>query len=218
MGILKGLKEMSRAMDSGPSSESAKGRWLKLEDGQSVKIRVLQELDADSSNYDSALGQAIMAVEHTNPTDYRHKGLCSADDQGRCYGCEQHRRNPKAGWKGRTRLYANVLVDDGREEPYVAIMSQGFGAKSVTPTLVEYANETGSISNIVWKLKRIGKGTETSYNIIPLPNAEMPIPGNVELFDIEKVAVRDIPYAEQEAFYTGASEPVAAATSSSEEW
>jgi hypothetical protein len=220
MGILRGLKEMNRAMESPVHGDGVKGRWVKLEDGQSVKIRVLQELDADSATYDSVYGLAIMAVEHTNPTDYRRKALCSIDDQGRCYGCEQHRRNPKAGWKGKTRLYANVLVDDGKEDPYVAILSQGFGPKSVTPTLIEYAGETGSVSNIVWKLKRIGKGTETAYNIIPLPSAEMAIPDNVELFELEKTAVRDITYEEQEGFYVGVSDPStpSTATSASEEW
>jgi nitric oxide synthase oxygenase domain/subunit len=135
-----------------------------------------------------------------------------------------HRRDPKAGWKGRSRFYANVLVDDGSEEPYVAIFSQGAGPKSATPEIINYAGETGSISNLNWKLKRTGTSTETNYSIIPLPTADAkPIDlDKFELFDLEKTAVRDVPYSEQESFYFGitsdsSAEP-ASATSSAIEW
>jgi hypothetical protein len=220
MGIVKGLNAMNRALDK-PSSggDGARGRWLKINDGQSVKIRFLQELDPDSPTYDKEAGAGFIAVEHTNPSDYRRKALCSINDQGRCYGCEQHRKDPKAGWKGKSRLYINVLVDDGQEDPYVAILSQGSGPKSATPEVIQYAGETGSITNVVWRLKRAGMSTETNYSIIPLPTSEVKSDTKYELYDLEKIAVRDVPYAEQEAFYVGAGvghDDVA--TSSSSEW
>lgn len=217
MGIVKGLSAMNRTLDR-PSggSDGPRGRWVKLADNQSAKIRFLQELDPDSPSYDKDAGVGFIAIEHTNPSDYRRKALCSIDDQGRCFGCEQHRKDPKAGWKGRSRLYINVLVDDGTEDPYVAIMSQGAGPKSATPEIIQYAGETGSISNVVWRLKRTGSGTDTNYSIIPLPTADVE-KGEYELFDLEKIAVRDIPYAEQESFYMG-SENVSHSTSTADEW
>ena len=110
MGLVKGLKAMNQTIDRpNSSSDGPRGRWLKLNDGQSVKIKFLQELDPDSPNYNEKAGLAFIAVEHTNPADYRRKALCSIEDQGRCFGCEQHRRDPKAGWKGRCRLYCNIL-------------------------------------------------------------------------------------------------------------
>jgi hypothetical protein len=222
MGLVKGLAALNAALDKPTSSEAGKGRWLKLDDGQSVKIRFLQELDPDSSEYNNKAGVGFIAVEHTNPKDYRRKALCSADDQGRCFGCEMHRRDPKAGWKGRSRLYINVLVDDGKEEPYVAIFSQGGGAKSATPEIIQYAGETGAISNVTWRLKRQGQGTETSYSIIPLPtaNADAIDLDKLELFELEKIAVRDVPYAEQENFYFGVTSDSSeeSSTSSSVEW
>lgn len=221
MGIVKGLSQMNKALDK-PTTSSAdgpKGRWLKLDDGQSVKIRFLQELDPDSKNYNPKLGVGFIAIEHTNPKDYRRKALCSIDDQGRCFGCEMHRRDMKAGWKGRSRLYINILVDDGNEEPYVAIFSQGAGPKSATPEIIQYAGETGSITDVVWRLKRTGEKTDTNYSIIPLPAANTePIDPNLELFELEKVAVRDVPYSEQEGFYTGSASGEAGSTSSSVEW
>ena len=210
---------MERPVSSG---EGQKGRWLQLKDNQSVKIRFMQELDPDSPSYMEKAGLGFIAVEHTNPKDYKRKALCTIEDQGRCFGCEMHKRDIKAGWKGRSRLYINALVDDGEEDPYVAIFSQGAGPKSATPEIINYAGETGSISNLTWKLKRTGEKTDTNYSIIPLPTADVkPIDLNkYELFDLEKVAVRDIQYADQETFYMGLTSENSneASTSSSIEW
>ena len=223
MGIVKGLKGLNAVMDRPQvNSEGSKARWVKLEDGESVKIRFLQELDPDSPNYNEKNGLGFIAVEHTNPKDYRRKGLCTMEDQGKCYGCEQHRKDYKAGWKGRSRLYMNVLVDDGKEDPYVAILSQGSSGKTVTPTLIEYAGEMGSITNLMWRIKRTGTKTDTSYTIIPLAKDETPFDSSaLELYKLEEVAVRDLPYTEQEAFFNGEgahAESTDSATSSSLDW
>ena len=217
MGLVRGLKAMNSTLDKPSGGDGQKGRWLKLADNQSVKITFLQELDPDSPTYDESRGAGFIAMEHTNPKDYRRKALCSIDDQGRCYGCEQHRKDPKAGWKSRSRLYINVLVADGSEDPYVAIMSQGSGPKSATPEIIQYAGETGSISNVTWRLKRVGQGTETSYSIIPLPVTEQP-KGEFELFDLEKIAVRDVPYSDQASFYDGPDAPSSESSSTSDIW
>ena len=222
MGLVKGLKDLNKVMDKpqASSGESSKARWVKLEDSESVKIRFLQELDPDSPHYNAKSGLGFIAVEHTNPKDYKRKALCSMEDQGKCWGCEQHRKDYKAGWKGRSRLYINVLVDDGKEAPYVAILSQGSSGKTITPTLIEYAGEMGSISNLMWRIKRTGTKTDTSYTIIPLAKDEAAFDSSgLELYELEKVAVRDLPYTEQESFFYGESgndEP--SATSSSVDW
>jgi hypothetical protein len=223
MGIVKGLKDLNKVMDKPQASggDGVKARWAKLEDAESVKVRFLQELDPDSPTYDPVKGLGFIAVEHTNPKDYRRKGLCSMDDQGKCYGCEQHRKDYKAGWKGRSRLYINVLIDDGKEEPYVAILSQGSSGKTITPTLIEYAGEMGSITNLMWRIKRTGTKTDTSYTIIPLAKDETPFDASgLELYDLETTAVRDLPYTEQEAFFAGegGQSEESSATSSSMDW
>jgi len=222
MGIVKGLKDLNKALDKPQSGggDANKGRWVKLEDGESVKIRFLQELDPDSPSYNQKNGLGFIAVEHTNPKDYRRKALCSMDDQGKCWGCEQHRKDYKAGWKGRSRLYINVLVDDGKEDPYVAILSQGSSGKTITPTLIEYAGEMGSISNLMWRIKRTGTKTDTSYTIIPLAKDETAFDSSsLELHVLEESAVRDLPYTEQEAFFNGeGSHEESEPTSGSVDW
>jgi hypothetical protein len=99
----------------------------------------------------------------------------------------------------------------------VAVWSQGISKQSAFNTIREYALETGSISNLEWKIKRNGQGTETSYTLLPTkPDSEPYTWGEVEAFDLEKV-VREIPYAEQENFYFGFGQ-TASVTSSNTDW
>ena len=223
MGIVTGLNAISKAMEQ-PSfnSDGPKGRWFKIGDGQSVKIRFLQEIDPDSPSYSNEAGLGIVAIENQNPKDYKRKAVCTLEDEGQCYGCEEYRRDPKSGWKSKPRFYINVLVNDGKEEPYVSIMSQGIGAKSATSEISQYAIETGSISNLNWKIKRTGTEKDTNYSIIPLPTGDVtPVDlSKYELYDLRTTAVRSVPYAEQENFYKGivTDESVESSTSSSIGW
>ena len=218
MSVVKGLANINALLDK-PKYDSDKPRvkWLKLADGQSVKIRFVEELDEESSNYADGRGLALVVKEHVNPKDYRRRAVDTMDSEGRDWAEEMHRKDPKAGWRGRLRFYCNVLVDDGIEDPYVAIWSMGVSKMSVFNTIREYAIETGSISNLVWKLKRSGQGTETSYTLIPSAPDTEPFDWNsVEPFPIE-MALNNIPYAEQEAFYLGFDQP-GATSSSNLDW
>jgi hypothetical protein len=221
MSVVKGLKNINALLDSSkPNSDSSAGgpkvRWVKLADGQSVKIRFVEELDQDSANYNPDRGLAIVVKEHTNPKDYKRKALDTMETEGRDWAEEMHRKDPKAGWRARLRFYCNVIVDDGIEEPYVAVWSQGISKQSAFDTIREYALETGSISNLVWKLKRNGQGIETNYTLIPTsPDSEPFDWSNIQPFNLDKV-VRHVPYAEQENFYLGFDGPGAASTSNAD--
>ena len=217
MTIVKGLKNINALVDK-PKYEGtgSKVRWLKLADGQSVKIRFIEELDEDSSNYNDKRGLALVVKEHTNPKDYKRRALDTMDSEGRDWAEEMHRKDPKAGWRARLRFYCNVLVDDGLEAPYVAIWAMGVSKQSAFNTIREYALETGSISNLTWKLKRNGQGTETSYTLIPgTPDKEPFDWSKIEPYPLEK-ALNKVPYAEQEAFYLGYDTP--STGSSSIDW
>ena len=220
MSVIKGLKNINALLDKPKYDENApKVRWLKLADGQSVKIRFIEELDEDSANYNEERGLALVVKEHTNPKDYRRKAIDTVDTEGRDWAEEMYRKDPKgnAGWRGRLRFYCNVLVDDGVEAPYVAIWSMGVSKQSAFNTIREYALETGSISNLSWKLKRNGQGTETSYTLIPTAPDQEPFNWNsVRPFPLES-ALNKVPYAEQEAYYLGFDTP-SVTSSSNIDW
>jgi len=218
MSVIKGLKNINALLDKPKYDENKpRVRWLKLADGQAVKIRFVEELDEDSANYAEDRGLALVVKEHTNPKDYRRKAVDTMDTEGRDWAEEMHQKDPKAGWRGRLRFYCNVLVDDGIEEPYVAIWSMGVSKQSSFNTIREYALETGSISNVQWKLKRNGQGTETSYTLIPsAPDAEPFDWKENKPFPLES-ALNKIPYAEQEAFYLG-FDGGTSVTSSNTDW
>lgn len=219
MGIMKGLKQMNNVLDRPTTSDGggAKVRWLKIEDGQSVKARFINELDEDSPNYDPRRDLAIIVSEHTNPKDYKRKAVCTMESDGRCFGCEMARRETaedrkRGTWRPRFRFYTNLLVDDGLEDAYVAVWSQGVGKQSAFNTLKEYAIDTGSISNRTWRMKRQGSGTDTIYILLPGdPDSEKFNWDDINPYPLEKV-VRELPYAEQEAFYLGFDAPASNTT------
>ena len=218
MSVTRGLKQINELVDK-PKYESTgeKIRWVKLADGQSAKIRFVEELDENSANYAEDRGLAVVVKEHTNPKDYKRKALDTMDSEGKDWAEEMHRKDPKAGWRARLRFYCNVIVDDGTEPPYVAVWSQGVSNQSAFNTLREYALETGSISNLEWKIKRNGQGTETSYTLLPTkPDSEPFNWAGIKPFNLDKV-VRHVPYAEQEAFYLGFDQG-SSVTSSSIDW
>jgi len=218
MSVVKGLANINALVDKPKyDSDRPRVRWLKLTDGQSVKIRFIEELDEDSPNFSEGRGLSVVVKEHTNPKDYRRKAVDTMESEGRDWAEEMHRKDPKAGWRGRLRFYCNVLVDDGIEEPYAAIWSMGVSKQSAFNTIREYAIETGSISNVNWKLKRSGSGTETSYTLIPsAPDSEPFDWSGVEPFDID-LALTHVPYAEQEAYYLGFDTP-SASSATNVEW
>jgi predicted Fe-S protein YdhL (DUF1289 family) len=218
MGIIKGLggiKSYNEEQDR-KAEEREKGRlnWFSLKDKESANILFLQELDETAKGYDADRGIGFIAVEHTNPEDWRRKGVCTADDEDGCVGCEQNqlgwnsnagkdkedKTRYKGGWKARPRMYINVLVEKEGEEPTVAVLSQGLGGKQITPTVLLTAEEDGTITDQWFKVTRDGEKTDTTYNIIARPKKEVPDTSGYEVFDLDR-AVRNVPYEEQRTHY-----------------
>lgn len=207
--ISKGLKALQEKVEKAAAgvanSDKPRTRWLSLKPGESVKIRFLQEADADSPHYNEDRGLIFIASEVSDPADYRKKCLDTLEEEGKSFGWEMHNKlkgseGYTGGWKPKTRLYANVLLVDENE---VAILSQGISGKSITPTLLEYAGDSGSITNKVFRIKRTGEGlSDTSYALMLVgeDKEEFDYSG-IELYDLEQVAVRHVPYAEQAEFF-----------------
>lgn len=212
MGITKGLA----AIQSKTENTGSGVRWLKIPDGSSYRIRFLDDLDESSDTTLHGAGTAVMLEEHVSPKDFRRKALCTKDE-GRCWACEMAMKHPKTGWARRSRVYVNVLVNDGTEDPYVAIWSMGIAKSPVFETLKDVFIEEGSISNREWRIKRSGAGTNTTYTMRDAGVDKEPFDFNeFERVDFDKVS-RHVPYEDQSAHYLGLEEEEAVEVST-EEW
>lgn len=209
MSLTKGLDALREKVTNAAKSgeDLPKAEWFKLEDGQSKRVRFLQEIDVEATGYDEDRGLGFVASEVSNPDNFRQKCLSTLDEEGRCFGVEMHQRllgtdGYNGGWRPKNRFYINALVEE-KDGNKVEILSQGLGAKQITPSLVEAAAEFGSITNRWWKITRTGKDfNNTSYTLLPLSEDKEPFDySGIELYDLNKVAVRHVPYAEQAAFF-----------------
>jgi hypothetical protein len=64
MAIIRGLKNIEAIVDKPKyDNNGPKIKWLKLDDGQSVQIRFVAELDADSPHYEEKRGLSLV-VKH----------------------------------------------------------------------------------------------------------------------------------------------------------
>jgi len=219
-GLVTGLAaiEARMAAQNQDFDDSPKARWLKISDGQSVRINFLQEFDEDAAGYNPKVGTLLLAVEHSSPANFRKKCKCTSDE-GRCLGCEMNKSEPKTGWNQKSRLYCNVLVNDGKEDPYVAILSQGLGPKGVAGEMIEYAKAYKTLTDRVYRMKRTGKDmNNTSYNLIPLPDGDPVDSNDYELYNLEETVTRSVPYEEQAAFFEVVPAEDAPASSPEIEW
>lgn len=213
--VITGLKKMQEAVAPKERQQQYDGpqrRFVTVADGQSVRLRFLQELDEDSPGYNEKAGTGFLAVEHRDPKDFKKRVECTIDSEGVCWACDQHKKNWKAGWKQKTTLYVNVLLlnDAPEGEDQVAILKQGNGPKTVVGWLLEYAGDNGTITDSVFKLKRTGTGlTDTSYQLTPgKTDTERFDVSQYELIDLDSVLNR-VPSAEMAAYfgYDGATAP-----------
>lgn len=204
--VLKGLAAIQAKIDAdeakrGESADFVKAEWFKLKDKESAKVVFLQEMDEDSPNFSEKNGVGMVAIEHSNPKDFKRKALCTLEDEGNCWACEQHRKDYKAGWKQKPRLYINALVlGNDADEHKVVVLSQGLSESQISPALFEQAGEFKTITDRTFKIKRSGAGfNDTSYLLTALAPHDLKVE-DYEVYDLDKI-VRHVPYAQQAAHY-----------------
>lgn len=167
-----------------------------------MKVRFLQELDADSPNYSEKNDLGFIAVMHQGPGDngWKRKAMCTADE-GDCYPCEQYKAFVEGWPRANSLLYINVLENPGTDEERVSVLSQGMSAKQITPTLLSYARDTGSITNREWRITRNGEGTDTSYTLTAFDKQDFEKGvEEYEVFDLDTVP-RKVDYDDQPEFF-----------------
>lgn len=205
MGVIIGLASVKDELAKRPSGDfedKVPAKWVQIKPkGDPVKLVFLNEIDEGSPNYSAKNGLAIFSLQHTSPTDWKKNAACTADE-GDCYGCAQ-------GWKQKIVFYINALVDDGENEPYVAIFSRGLGKGSVTQALLDIAADEefgNSVTDKRFKFSRSGTTKDdTTYTLTSMPLTAKGHGVKVEdqeVYDLAKYVFTVAP-ERQEAYYTG---------------
>lgn len=200
MGIVKGAAALLDATKSTGSSGS-RINFFKLEDGESIFVRFLQELDYDSETFAEEAGVGLIAIEHNapGPQGWKRKALCTSDE-GECWACEQYASSDKNEWRPKSRLYINLLAEKDGEE----VVQVWNAPRSVAAYLLEFSSEEGAITNRRFKVTRTGRGTDTKYLLMGKSvDSEAYDVTQHELVDVEERLLKVIDYDKQEAFYLG---------------
>lgn len=185
---------------------------------------------------------------------WKNRASCTMETQGACLPCEKVADysvdwNGRKGWKQKEKFYINVIAGEPREvkvrvngqdrtksfptdidketgDGSIYLLEQGT-YNGIWDQLVENAVEDETILETYWKITRKGSGfNDTSYTLTKLKALPEGVKAldEFELIDIKEDVLKEVPYAQQDAFYhngiDGAvveaqSEPVAAAASTS---
>ena len=219
MTFLTGLKAIQELKDKAAAESNRrdfiKYNWFSLKNGETARVRFLQEIDQDSPNYDEEAGLARVVIQHQAPglDGWKRKLLCTnaEDDGSPCLPCEIRKAQ---GWeafpKKKSMLYVNVLVNPGEDNEEVAVLSQSLFGNGVVTTLLEYAGDEdlgGSITDREWKISRTGEGKDTRYTAVGYPAKGFKTKASdYELFDLSDV-VPDIEYDAQERYLSAVLKP-----------
>ena len=214
MGIYEGLDKIKKYKEEQEArkaaAEAGNINWLTIADGEAVKIWFLQELDRSAEGYSEEAGLGFIATEHVKPGkgNFRVKALCSMEDEEKCLGCEKHKEDWKAGWRPKSRLYINVLVERKNGDREVAVMSQANGNKSViAPMILDYAVENNTITDRWWKITRTGEEEQTTYTpFVYGPSTDVDVSEYADQVHDLKRCVREVAYEDQFDFFFGADE------------
>ncbi|QIN94048.1 ssDNA-binding protein [Streptomyces phage Wakanda] len=181
--------------------------------GNEIVVRFLQELDPDMTNYREDRGIGLIAVEHeagaadkdsqAPKRGFMYRAVCSASDEGECYGCEKHKENYKGGWRPKQNLYINVLAEVEGEKK-VFVLSKNANS-TFAQSLIQEAIDEGSITDANYRITKTGDGPQTQWLIKRLKTEPLDDSG-VELWDIENEVLKNVPYDEQAEFYGKAHE------------
>lgn len=129
-------------------------QYFKLSDGETATVRFLQELDPESEHHNEEAGLATLAtiVSPPGPEGWKFK-----------YVVPEELLSEVSDWDFKTRLLINMLVDTDEGEQ----VQMWDASKQVARQLLEFNNEDGSITDKLFKVKRSGASTDTTYIFMP---------------------------------------------------
>ena len=156
MSLASLIKQGPAAFEEALASKT-RTNYFSMKDGESVTLRFLQELDPESEHASKEAGTAILATIVSPPTEEGWKYR---------YVAPEELLSEVADWDFKTRLLVNVLVlkDAANDEWEVQFWDT---SKANARQLLEFNNEDGSITDKMFKVRRSGSSTDTTYILMP---------------------------------------------------
>lgn len=158
-GIVTGIAAMREAVKTRPKLE--KIDFFKLDDGKSVMVRFLQEIDKDSEYYVEENGLGFLAYVLSPPTadGWKYRYVVNEDNE--------HLLEDVGDWDRKGRLFINLEVNVGTEDEPVWKPQLWDASKAVLRQLLEWSDDLGGITQKEFKISRNGSGTSTTYILMP---------------------------------------------------
>lgn len=154
-GIVKGAAAMREAVR--PREQLAKFDFFKLDDGKSVQVRFLQEIDPACDGYSEENGLAFLAYILSPPTPDGWKYRYVVDEDN------EQLLEDVGDWDRKGRLFINLLALRGDEWK----LELWDASKAVLRQLLEWSDDLGGITNREFKITRSGTQTATTYILMP---------------------------------------------------
>jgi hypothetical protein len=200
---LAAIKEMQRKQkEAQEARERPKAEWFKWPKGVTTATALfLQEMDEGAAGYKPERDLGFIQVEHQapGPEGYKRRANCTHESEGECYACERHAQDYKEGWRQRSNLYINALVDFGQGEGPQVVVIQRNANSSFVQALIEEAVEENTITANNYKITKVGEGTTTQWLLKGLKDRFDD--SAVEVYNLKETAVRAIPYEKQAEYY-----------------
>lgn len=230
--VFDGLAALRQYETEKENRSNSRTNWFKIDDGESVDVLFLQEMDESSDRYIPEMGKVLFALEHSNPDIFWRRVVCTnnEDHDGQCWPCQKNqqmwdgnrnlpedsKKKYAGAWKAKINMYVNVLVRDKDGNETFAVLSRTKTSKSYVDDLILDAMEEGYISNRWYRIARTGAKTDTVYRLKALKDAERDLTEYADKLVDLSTLVKEVPYALQRQ-ELGVTETVAPVTAEAPE-
>lgn len=206
MGI-KSLDQLKKSVEKANTRGSGGNRFFSVNDGGRFKIWFLQEVAEDGASYDEENGAAELVRVVQSPNDWTKRAVATDDLEEFDYkSWTKGQEGLDRGWRAKEHVLVNIAMrEDDNEvndwEPRV--LDQKLSPAHIGSTLLDCAEAYGTLLDRPYQITRRGKGPDTQYQLIALPEEDRP----EELEDLEmhdlNTHYKVVAPENQEAFYLG---------------
>ena len=182
-----------------------KANWFKIKEGEKVVVKFLQELDENAPKHNPAFGTFLGVVEHQapGPKGYLSRAVDTRETEGKDFAQELYMsdRERYKDLRPRENFYINVAVETP-EGVQAQILTRSLHSPFVQDLIELYEDDLpDGITGVPIQITRRGTGASTVWKLKVMSKEDDFDVTGVEPWDLNKNAVRHIPYDKQKEYY-----------------